>query len=203
MTEPNEKPAAPISDANAESRPAAKKKRPIGNALMQMRTGKVLLLVLAAAALLTAYLYLEQNYFAPRRPVVWTDFDPAKINEAVRQRQVVVALVGEFYTDAEIRTLTASMDTPEVRRHAHRLASMFTVIKLESKSNAPIMRTWIAPRIGLKHYELPEKPFVVVLYEKLESPIVIQTDGNLSAAIAKTLKEIRVGKRDEQKEESK
>jgi len=199
MTEPSEKPADPKTDADAPSRPAVKTNHPMGNALLRLRTGKVLLLIFAAAAMLTAYMYLEQTYFAPRRPLAWTEFDPTKINEAVRQRKIVVALVGEFYTDAEIRALTASIDTPEVRRHAHRLDSTFTVVKLEPKTSAPILRTWIATRIDRKHYELPEKPFVIVFYERLESPMIADSDGNLSKSIANTLKEIRVGKQDDGK----
>ncbi len=151
---------------------------------------RVLTLVFVAAALLTIYIYLDQQVFAPNRPLIWQTFEAKKISQDIQQDKIVVIVAGEFQ-DPDSRSRHADfINVPEVRREAHRLRTVFTVLPLEKlEENDRNNRNWLSEQI--KPAELSADPHVWVFYKKSNGPKCFKSQVDVAGHLAAYLKAIR------------
>lgn len=209
MSSSTEKPDDGVNDTRATSVDKTPKQDPAANARepdlrrkprrseppFWLSKAKILLLVIVAGVVLTIYLYLDQRYFAPNRPIIWTTFKSEQIEKEERLGAIVVLLAGEFQSKQESTTLVEQIDVPEVRQEAHRLKTVFSTVQLEpvTESRAP-NRSWLQKRLAVEAGGLPERPFFVVLYSRWEQPEVIESTGNPALRIQERLRSTRVAK---------
>jgi hypothetical protein len=156
---------------------------------------KLLPIVFLAVIALTIYFYLDQNVFAPNRPLVWQSANADKLESSFRTGKVVVAAVGQFDSKRDSRAFIDRIDVPVLRKEAHRFNSEFVVLQLESEtSGKKPNREFIAEKLSQVPSENGlNRPFFLILYRKLPSPIRIESDTGTAEKIAAQLSTIRRG----------
>ena len=171
------------------------KRPPNDRRQMMFSKARILGVVFLAAALLTVYTFLDQRVFAPNRPIIWKTFDTTRISQDIREGRIVIVVVGQFQNPSDRSRIADEINIPVVRKEAHRLRTVFTVLPLEkSEENHVEYRQWLHSQLS-EHPEIqPEKsweePRIIVFYRKTK-PKTFDMQASLPDQLAKYLKSIR------------